>query len=100
MAILRIKDESGNIISIPSIKGDKGDPGEKGDKGDTGAKGDKGDSGVYIGSGDMPDGCNIKIDPEGEADEFVTKQEFNNALGDIDKALDAIIEIQESILGG
>ena len=94
MAILRIKDENGNVISIPSIKGDKGDPGEQG------PKGDKGDSGVYVGSGDMPDGCNIKIDPEGEADEFVTKQEFNNALGDIDKALDAIIEIQESILGG
>ena len=28
MAILRIKDESDNIYSIPSIKGDKGDNGK------------------------------------------------------------------------
>ena len=32
-----------------------------------GEKGDKGDSGVYVGSGDMPEGYNVQIDPEGEA---------------------------------
>lgn len=32
-----------------------------------GDKGDKGDSGVYVGSGDMPDGYNVQIDPDGEA---------------------------------
>ena len=47
--------EQGKYISIPAIKGDKGDkgdpgakgdPGEKGDKGDPGAKGDKGEPGT------------------------------------------------------
>ena len=32
-----------------------------------GDKGDKGDSGVYVGSGDMPEGYNVQIDPDGEA---------------------------------
>ena len=30
-------------------------------------KGEKGDSGIYIGSGDMPDDCNVQIDPTGDA---------------------------------
>lgn len=30
-----------------------------------GDKGDKGDSGVYIGSGEMPEGYNVQIDPNG-----------------------------------
>ena len=30
------------------------------------AKGDKGESGVYVGSGDMPENCNVQIDPNGE----------------------------------
>lgn len=37
--ILKVKDDKGNVIGIPAIKG------EKGDKGDTGDKGDKGDTG-------------------------------------------------------
>lgn len=43
MSILRIKDENGNLIEIPAIKGDKGD---KGDKGERGEKGEKGDTGT------------------------------------------------------
>lgn len=31
MSILRVKDENGNIIEIPVIKGDKGEKGDKGD---------------------------------------------------------------------
>lgn len=31
MAILRVKDENGNIIEIPAIKGDKGDKGDSAD---------------------------------------------------------------------
>ena len=64
-------------------KGDKGDTGPQGDpgpagtdgaqgpKGDTGpagadgAQGPKGESGVYVGTGDMPEGYNVQIDPEG-----------------------------------
>lgn len=30
-----------------------------------GEKGDKGASGVYVGSGDMPEDCNVQIDPNG-----------------------------------
>ena len=42
MAILRIKDENGNLIDIPAIKGDKGDKGDKGERGEKGEKGDVG----------------------------------------------------------
>ena len=37
MAILRVRDEKGNVIEIPAIKGDKGDKGDKG-------------AGVYVGT--------------------------------------------------
>lgn len=71
---------------LAALKGEKGDKGDKGEKGDTGAqgdpftysdftpeqldllkgeKGDKGNSGVYVGSGDMPEDCNVQIDPNG-----------------------------------
>lgn len=34
-------------------------------------KGDDGKSGVYVGSGEMPEGCNVQIDPNGEVDNFI-----------------------------
>lgn len=37
----------------------------KGATGERGEKGDRGDSGVYIGSGEMPEGYNIQLDPNG-----------------------------------
>ena len=55
-AILRVKDENGNIVSIPAIKGDKG---EKGDRG-------------LPGSGGVPDG--------GTTGQVLTKN--SNANGD------------------
>jgi hypothetical protein len=88
------------------IQGDKGDKGEqgiqgiqgeqgvKGDKGDTGAKGDTGNSGVYLGSGEMPADCNVQIDPNGDA---FTLEYY---LGDVNTALDNIIAIQNSLIGG
>lgn len=36
-----------------------------------GPKGDPGESGVYVGSGEMPEGYNVQVDPEGECDRFV-----------------------------
>lgn len=51
MAILRIRDKDGKMVEITAIKGDKGDPGN---------------SGVYVGSGDMPEGYNVQVDPTGE----------------------------------
>lgn len=41
-------------------------------RGDRGEKGDRGFSGVYVGSGDMPDGYNVQIDPKGEITPYVT----------------------------
>lgn len=63
---------------IASLKGEQGNKGDdftyddftdeqlaslKGEKGD---KGDIGSPGIYIGSGDMPEGYYVQIDPEGE----------------------------------
>ena len=92
---------------LAALKGAKGDKGEaftyddftpeqlaalKGEKGDTftyddltpeqlatlkGDKGDTGNPGVYIGSGDMPDGYNVQIDPNGEMPSF---QDIVNAV--------------------
>lgn len=43
-----------SLIEVGLIKGDKGD------------KGEKGDPGVYVGSGEMPEGYNVQVDPEGD----------------------------------
>lgn len=66
-----------DLITLAELTGPKGDTGEagpqglKGDTGEAGPKGDAGVSGVYVGSGDMPDGYNIQIDPTGDADLFI-----------------------------
>lgn len=86
---------------LASLKGEKGDKGDKGEKGDDGLKGDKGDKGdkgeqgiqgiqgiqgekgdtgnpgIYLGSGDMPDDCNVQIDPNGDV--FTIVQETGNS---------------------
>ena len=54
--VLKVRDANGNIQEILSLRGKKGDRGEKGDE-----------SGVYVGSGDMPDGYNVQIDPNGQS---------------------------------
>lgn len=58
-----------DAIEEGKIKGEQGDKGDKGDKGDPGEQGESGErgfSGVYVGSGEMPEGYNVQIDPEGE----------------------------------
>ncbi|MBQ6707585.1 MAG: collagen-like protein [Clostridia bacterium] len=55
-------------------KGDKGDKGEAGEKGEQGEQGIQGASGVYIGSGEMPDGYNVQIDPNGNAVNLATEE--------------------------
>lgn len=92
---VQAKLDNGDFVGAQGPKGDKGATGDKGEKGDTGAQGEKGDkgdtgpqgergpkgdqgaqgptgpqgpqgvSGVYVGSGDMPDGYDIQIDPSG-----------------------------------
>ncbi len=54
MSVLKIKDENGNVIEIPALKGDKGDKGDtgpqgpQGEKGNTGAAGARGTRGTGI----------------------------------------------------
>ena len=45
--------------------------------------GSTGSSGVYVGSGEMPDGYNIQIDPSGEVDGYYTKSEIDEMLANI-----------------
>ena len=52
-------------VNLGSLKGPKGD------------KGETGNSGVYVGSGDMPNDCNVQIDPTGEV---ITQEELSNAI--------------------
>lgn len=42
-----------------------------------GDKGDRGLSGVYLGSGDMPEDCNVQIDPNGDALTVVADQTYS-----------------------
>lgn len=46
----------GTKLELGSVKGDQGPRGE---------------SGVYVGTGEMPEDCNVQIDPSGEAFEFI-----------------------------
>ncbi len=46
-------------------------------------KGETGNSGVYVGSGDMPDECNVQIDPDGEV--LTIEQIIKKALAQINK---------------
>lgn len=71
---VQTKLDNGEFVGAKGEKGDKGDTGaqgERGQKGDqgaqgpTGPQGPQGVSGVYVGSGDMPDGYDIQIDPSG-----------------------------------
>lgn len=45
-------------------------------------KGEKGDSGVYVGSGEMPEGYDVQIDPNGEAEEYCTKKEMESYINE------------------
>ena len=55
MSGLYLRDEYGNKIPLPAIKGDKGDQGEQGVVGDKGDKGDRGD-GLFIRYSSFADG--------------------------------------------
>ena len=49
---------------IRSLQGPAGEPGPQGEQGKPGPRGE---SGVYVGSGSMPEDCNVQVDPDGEA---------------------------------
>lgn len=82
--ILTIESASGrssaDLKGEPGPQGNPGKPGEPGSKGDPGEPGytpqkgvdyfdgKDGVSGVYVGPGEMPDGYNVQIDPNGEGE--------------------------------
>lgn len=78
----------------------KGTQGERGEQGIQGIPGERGSSGVYVGSGDMPEDCNIQIDPSGSTEDYATHQYVDGIVGNIETALDTIISIQNSLIGG
>lgn len=54
----------------------------KGEKGDKGENGERGESGVYVGSGDMPEGCNLQIDPIGETLDIPSEEWVRSIVAD------------------
>lgn len=60
MAILKIRNENGEVIEIPALRGPEGK------QGPVGPEGPQGVSGVYTGSGEMPEGYDVQIDPNGD----------------------------------
>lgn len=54
------------IQGPPGPQGPAGADGPAGPTGATGPRGEQGVSGVYVGSGEMPEGYNVQIDPNGE----------------------------------
>lgn len=59
-----------------------------------GAKGDTGKSGVYLGSGDMPEDCNVQIDLEGtplNLNDYVTNAKYGKHLKEFSDLNDAVI---------
>ncbi len=89
MALLRVRKPDGEIVEIVSLRGDKGDKGEQGIQGEKGDTGEKGDVPVK------------GVDYYTEADKAALITEIENEVtGDIETALDGILAIQESLIGG
>ena len=55
----------GTVLTITSASGTSSAD-LKGDQGIQGIPGETGNSGVYVGAGEMPDDCNVQIDPDGD----------------------------------
>ena len=57
-------------------------------------KGDTGNSGVFLGSGDMPDDCNVQIDPDGDIS--LINQVFDVCNSAHEKAQEALDKSEEA----
>ena len=79
--VLVVKNGQKGTQGVQGIQGIQGIQGERGERGFQGEKGEKGVSGVYVGSGEMPEGYNVQVDPSGEAPIFVTHAELEEVLG-------------------
>jgi uncharacterized protein YjbI with pentapeptide repeats len=74
--------ESGKSITVESVDKSEDDGGDNVITFSDGSSiiiknGTKGDSGVYVGSGDMPEDCNVQIDPTGNTIDF---QQFKSEV--------------------
>lgn len=90
MAILKIRNENGDVIEIPTLKGDTGESGPQGPKGDKGDPGEPGPAGA-----DGKDYILTDADKQ-EIATIVAESE----LGAVNAILDEILASQESYLGG
>lgn len=62
-----------------------------------------GSSGIYIGAGEMPEDCNVQIDPDGEVIDmslYATKEDVDEKIGDINAVLDDLHDYAQSLIGG
>lgn len=90
--IINIMSDTQSIAQ--SVREDADSDAFKGEKGD---KGDTGDSGVYVGSGEMPEDCNVQIDPDGntiDMNSLATKQYVDEEIATFDfiKVVDSLPE--------
>ena len=96
MAILKIKDENGNFINIPSIIGKTGPQGPQGEQGIQGPKGEQGIQGIQGIQGPQgPKGD--KGDPGETPDltEYATKNYVNELIGNINTELSTLTTVSE-----
>lgn len=62
--------------------------------------GGTGGSGVYVGSGEMPDGYNIQIDPSGEVDGYYTSKEIDAMFGTYITDVAELVDEGLALVGG
>jgi len=91
----------GSFIGPQGERGEKGEQGVQGvqgvqgEQGMQGERGEQGVSGVYVGSGEMPEGYNVQIDPDGDVSlrlaigEVVTLPEGEEATATVTGTPDA-----------
>lgn len=76
LGILKVRNADGSWSEIPALVGPAGKDGtmtfaDLTEEQKASLKGDKGESGVYVGSGEMPEGYNVQIDPNGSATDII-----------------------------
>lgn len=96
---LTITSASGtSSANLKGEKGDKGDKGEQGEKGEQGIQGKDGQDYVLT-EADKQEIADMVDVPDIEADlsDYAKKEYVDDTVGDVETALDEIIEIQESL---
>lgn len=99
---LTITSASGtSSANLKGEKGDKGDKGEQGEKGEQGIQGKDGQDYVLT-EADKQEIADMVDVPDIDADlsDYAKKEYVDDTVGDVETALDEIIEIQESLKDG